>query len=94
MTSIVIGAYAGCAGTACTFATVDEGPGTVEKTGRKPVKLKDGSTAWYESHKCGANCAGSETLVFSRSGLLVTIGIKGGGVAETLRIANGLKAKP
>ena len=94
MTSIVIGAIPNCGGTACMFATVDEGPGTVDKTGRMPLKLKDGSTAWYESHKCGANCAGSETLVFKRSGLLVTIGIKGGGVAETLRIANGLRSKP
>ena len=94
MTSIVIGAYAGCDGTACTFATVDEGPGTADKTGREPVKLKDGTTAWYESHKCGANCAGSATLLFKRSGLLVTIGVKAGTLPETLRIANGLKTKP
>jgi len=92
-TSITIGAVPNCDGTACSFATVDEGPGTLEKSGRHAVKLKDGTTAWYERHACGANCAGSETLVFRRSGLLITIGVKGGGVTDILRIANGLKAK-
>lgn len=91
--SITIGAYPNCNGTACEFATVDEGPGVLDKTGRHAVKLKDGNTAWFERHKCGANCAGSETLVFKRSGLLVTIGVKGGGMADTVRIANGLKAR-
>ena len=93
MTSITIGAVQNCEGTACAYATVDEGPGTLDKSGRRAVKLSGGSTAWFEQHKCGANCAGSATLVLKRGDVLITIGVKGGTIADTVRIANGLRAK-
>jgi len=89
-----IGAVADChASTACTFATVDGEAGHVNRRGRRAVGLANGTTAWFEEHACGANCAGSATLVFQRAGSRYTIAVKAGTLAQTVQIANGLRAK-
>jgi hypothetical protein len=79
--------------TACASATVDGAPGHLDKNGRRPVRLKNGTTAWFEQHRCEANCEGSATLVFEKAGMLYTVGVKAGTLAETVIIANGLRLR-
>jgi len=76
----------------CTFASVDgEVHKPLDKRGRRPVRLKNGTIAWFETHRCGANCAGSATLVFARGSALYTVAVKAGTLPITLQIANGLR---
>lgn len=79
--------------TACAFATVAGERGHLDKTGRRSVVLKNGTTAWFEEHRCGANCAGSATLVFERAGMLYTISVKAGTLSDTVTLANGLRPR-
>jgi len=76
----------------CTYASVDGEVHTpLDKHGRRPVRLKNGTIAWFESHRCGANCAGSATLVFARGGSLYTVSVKAGTLPMTVVIADGLR---
>ena len=79
-------------GSACTYASIEGNEGMrVDKRGRKPTRLKDGTIAWFESHRCGANCNGSATLVFGRNGTLYTVAVKSGTLPMAVTIANGLR---
>ena len=92
--SVTIGPLRECHDEAppCTYASVD---GEVHKLldthGRRKVRLKNGTIAWYEDHRCYANCAASATLVFARGGNLYTVSVKAGTLPDTLTIANGLR---
>jgi hypothetical protein len=79
--------------TACAAAIVNGTPGHVDKSGRRAVRLKNGTIAWFEEHRCGANCADSATLIFEKAGMLYTVRVKGGTLAETVTIANGLRPR-
>ena len=79
-------------GSACTLASVDgEQSSLLDKSGRHAARLKDGTIAWFESHRCGANCNGSATLVFKRGDAIYTIAVKAGTLPMTMVIANGLR---
>ena len=63
----------------CTYASVDgEIHNTLDKRGRRQVRLKNGTIARYEDHRCGGNCVGSATLVFERGGSNSTVSVKAG----------------
>ena len=76
----------------CTFASVDgENRKALDTRGRRKVRLKNGTIGYFESHRCGANCAGSATLVFERGGNLYTVAVKAGTLRDTVQIADGLR---
>lgn len=76
----------------CTYASVDGEVHTpLDTRGRRKVRLANGTIAWFEEHRCAANCAASATLVFARGGNLYRVAVKAGTLAQTVQIANGLR---
>ena len=76
----------------CTYASVDGEVHTpLDTRGRRKVRLSNGTIAWFEEHRCAANCAASATLVFALRGDLYTVKVKAGTLAQTVQIANGLR---
>ena len=80
------------AGDACTAASIEAfQPPQAAAAGMTRVRLSDGSTGYYHSGPCGANCHGSFQLTFVRMNTTYTIAINAGTLSQALAIERGLR---